>query len=93
MDGQTTLNVRRFLDEQFGGVPTLLEHHPFWPYDNVAKWRHRGSLPGHDLAKLLGIIEKRDGAPLSILPYLEDTCPEPSPTKPSTTGATPSVFD
>lgn len=93
MDEQTTLNVRRLLDEQFGGVPTLLEHYPYWPYDNVAKWRHRGSLPGHDLAKLLVIIENRDGAPLSLLPYMETPCLPPSETKPSATGATQSVFD
>jgi hypothetical protein len=94
MDKQVTLDVRRFLDEQFGGVPALLEKHPLWPYDTAIKWRQRNSMRGQDLATLLAILEKRDRKPVSVAKYItEDSCPVRSKTKPSTTGNTFSVFD
>ncbi len=94
MDGQPTFNVKRFIDEQFGGVVPLSEAHPHWPRAQIHKWRQRNSLPGQDLAMLLEIIEKRDLGPVSILGYLQGTtCSTDSKPKPSTTGPTSNVFD
>ncbi len=93
MDGQITFDIKRFIDDQFGGVVPLLEAYPRWPSAQVHKWRQRGSLPGHDLATLLGILEARDGAPTSVSHYLSgDTCVLISKQKPATTGHTPDVF-
>lgn len=89
-----SLDLKRFIDEQFGGVVPLCEAHPEWPSAQVHKWRQRNSLPGLDLAMLLAIIEKRDGRPVSILNYLQgDTCSAVSKPKLSTTGPTFDVFE
>lgn len=94
MSGQATFDIKQFIDDQFGGVVPLLEAYPRWPSAQVHKWRQRNSLPGHDLAMLLGIVETRDGCPVSVKSYLRgETCETTLKPKPGTTGLTPSVFD
>lgn len=95
MNGQATFDVKQFLDDHFGGVVPLIEQYPLWPATTVHKWRQRSSLPGPDLATLLGIIEARDGVPVSVKKYvLGEACQSLNlKQKPGTTGLTPSVFD
>jgi hypothetical protein len=94
MSGQITFDIKRFIDDHFGGVVPLCEAQSEWGSAQIHKWRQRNSLPGHDLAMLLGILEARDGTPISIRDYLSgDTCVAILKTKPATTGHTPSVFD
>ena len=95
MTRQTTFDVKQFLDDHFGGVVPLLEQHPdYWTSEQIHKWRRRESLPGPDLATLLGIIEARDNSPVSITKYIQGKpCPTTSSAKSSTIGSTSSIFD
>jgi hypothetical protein len=94
MGQQITFDIKRFIDDHFGGVVPLCEAQSEWGSAQIHKWRQRNSLPGLDLAMLLGILEARDGAPVSVQPYLSgDTCVISLKQKPVTTGHTPSVFD
>ena len=96
MNRQTTFDIKKFVVQEFGGISALVEAYPIWPAATVQKWCQRESLPGLDLATLLGIVEMRDGRPVPIIEYLGSIpCDESlSPNvKLTPIGSGPSVFD
>jgi hypothetical protein len=61
----------------------------------IRAWRHRNSIPGHWLAKLLSVLASDTGRPVDLAVYMETPeCPDP-PLKrsPSPTGEPLSIFD
>lgn len=69
-------NTTQFLKDNFTSAPVLvatLESYRFTPpnLEAVKKWFSRGSVPGDWLAVLLSILEFEEGAPVSVIKYME----------------------
>ena len=90
-------DARGFINDHFGGVRALHESLADAPdrpkLDTIYKWTVRGTMSRDRLVMLLNNLERRDGKPVSLLPYCGGQACACSNGKLSDTGEQPGIFD